>query len=95
MWSSKFSTPRLSRVTPMSRMARSFASVSVPGSHSKVISSASVHGVVAVSRETSPSSCFVERKDGVPPPKYTKLIGRPATAGNAVYSSHSRAATSR
>ena len=44
MRSSKFSTPRLSRVTPISRMAASFASVSVPGSHSKVISSACRHG---------------------------------------------------
>ena len=53
----------------MRRIAASLLSVSVPGSHSNVISSASVHGVVAVSRETSPSSCFVERNDGVPPPK--------------------------
>jgi len=41
MWSLKFSTPRLSRVTPISRIAFSFGSVSVPGSHSNVISSAS------------------------------------------------------
>src|SRR5439155_1712215 len=33
MWSSKFSTPRLSRVTPRSRIALSLWSVSVPGSH--------------------------------------------------------------
>ena len=37
--------PRLSRVTPRSRMAASLGSVSVPGSHSNVISSADVHGV--------------------------------------------------
>ena len=46
----KFSTPRLRRVTPMPADRRSLASVSVPGSHSKVISSACVHGVTAVRR---------------------------------------------
>ena len=43
--SSKFSTPRLRRVTPRRRMTSSLASVSVPGSHSNVISSADDHGV--------------------------------------------------
>ena len=38
--------PRLRRVTPSRRMTASLASVSVPGSHSKVTSSACVHGVV-------------------------------------------------
>ena len=73
--------PRLRRVTPSSRMAASLGSVSVPGSHSNVISSAVVHGVTAVSRCTSPLSCRTDRNDGVPPPKYTKLIGRPLMAG--------------
>ena len=70
MRSSKFSTPRLSRVTPISRIAASLASVSVPGSHSNVISSAPLHGVPAVRRDRPGSrSCGVERNDGVPPPK--------------------------
>ena len=69
MRSSKFSTPRLRRVTPICRIAASLPSVRVPGSHSKVISSAPAHGVSALSRPTRLSSCFVERKDGVPPPK--------------------------
>ena len=73
--------PRLSRVTPNSRIEASFGSVSVPGSHSKVISSAEVHGVVAVSLRTSPLNCRTDRNDGVPPPKYTKLIGLPLIAG--------------
>jgi hypothetical protein len=74
----------------MARIASSFDSVSVPGSHSKVISSAEVHGVAAVSRPTSRCSCGVERKDGVPPPKYTKSSGLPAMAGSSRYRSHSR-----
>ena len=49
-------------------MTASLLSVSVPGSHSKVISSARSHGVMAFSRFTSPCSCVVERNDGVPPP---------------------------
>ena len=53
----------------MPRIAASFASVSVPGSHSNVTSSASFHGVSAERRPTSPSSCFVDRNEGVPPPK--------------------------
>ena len=73
--------PRLSRVTPSSRIWASFDSVRVPGSHSKVISSASVHGVTAESRSTSPRSCRTDRNDGVPPPKYTNRRGRPAMAG--------------
>ena len=47
----------------------SLCSVRVPGSHSKVISSASFHGISLVSRETRLSSCWVERNEGVPPPK--------------------------
>ena len=47
MRSSKFSTPRLRRVTPIWRIAASFVSVSVPGSHSNVISSAPLHDGVA------------------------------------------------
>ena len=82
MRSSKFSTPRLRRVTPSLRIAASFASVSVPGSHSNVISSASVQGETAVNRWTSDLSCCVERNDGVPPPKYTKSSFRPAIAGH-------------
>ena len=58
---------------PIRRIASSFASVSVPGSHSNVISSAPVHGITAVSLFTRLWSCLVDRNDGVPPPKYTKL----------------------
>ena len=43
--SEKFSTPRLRRVTPSSRSVVSLASVSVRGSHSNVISSASRQGL--------------------------------------------------
>ena len=66
----------------MSRITASLSPASVPGSHSNVISSASRHGLTADSRSTSVRSCRVERNDGVPPPKYTKLVGRPATAGS-------------
>jgi hypothetical protein len=52
MRSSKFSMPRLRRVTPNSRIAASLLSVNVPGSHSNVISSADVQGVTAVIRAT-------------------------------------------
>ena len=45
----------------MPRMASSFERVSVPGSHSKVISSAPVHGRAALTRETNPSSWRTER----------------------------------
>jgi len=47
----------------------SFDFLRVPGSHSKVISSALLHGATAVRRLTRPSSCWVDRNDGVPPPK--------------------------
>ena len=53
----------------------------VPGSHSKVISSAESQERLAVTRLTSDSSWRVERNEGVPPPKYTKLNGLPAIAG--------------
>jgi hypothetical protein len=43
-------------VTPMPRIASSLERVSVPGSHSNVISRAPVHGIAAWTRETSPSS---------------------------------------
>jgi hypothetical protein len=46
-----------------------------------VISSASRHEAVADNRLARLVSCWVERNDGVPPPKYTKLIGRPLMAG--------------
>ena len=58
--SSKFSTPRLRRVTPMFRMAASLCSVSVPGSHSNVISSACRQVLTASMRDTRLSSCLVE-----------------------------------
>ena len=51
------------------RLTASFGSVSVPGSHSNVTSSARSHGVAALRRETRPPSCCVDRNDGVPPPK--------------------------
>jgi hypothetical protein len=69
--------------------------VSVPGSHSNVISSASNQGDTAVNRSTSDLSCFVDRNDGVPPPKYTKSSFRPAIAAIGAYNSHSRARRSR
>ena len=53
----------------MSRIARSFGSVSVPGSHSNVISLAVDQGLTAESRSTRPRSWRTERNDGVPPPK--------------------------
>ena len=82
--SSKFSTPRLSRVTPRRRMTSELGL----GQRARLalerdLFGAPAHGVRAVSRVTSDSSCSVERNDGVPPPKYTKSIGRPASAGCA------------
>ena len=65
----KFSMPKLRRVTPRSRIAESLLSVSVPGSHSKVISSALSHALVAFSRSTKLCNCRTDRYDGVPPPK--------------------------
>ena len=56
IWSSKCSTPKLSRVTPIFRMAVSLRSVNVPGSHSNVISSAWFHELVAFSLFTRPPS---------------------------------------
>ena len=82
-------------MTPIFRIALSLGGVRVPGSHSNVISSASVHGVTAVSRLTSSCSCGVDKNEGVPPPKYTNVSGRPAIAGCSEYISHSRASTSR
>ena len=64
-----FSRPRLSRVTPMSRMARTLASVRVPGSHSKATSSTADQEKASFIRTTSPRSCFGLMNDGVPPPK--------------------------
>ena len=49
---------------------RAWLSVSVPGSHSNVISSAPFHGVDrGQPRRPGSASCCVERNDGVPPPK--------------------------
>ena len=56
-------------MTPILRIAESLLSVSVPGSHSKVISSAWFHVATFVRRLTNPWSCAVDRNDGVPPPK--------------------------
>ena len=51
-------------------MTASLLSVSVPGSHSNVTSSAASHGVIAFRRFDQPLQAgSVERNDGVPPPK--------------------------
>jgi hypothetical protein len=53
----------------MSRIAVNFFSLSVPGSHSKVTSSAPSQETDARRRATSDASCFSLKKEGVPPPK--------------------------
>ena len=60
----KFSTPRLRRVTPMPRIDASFASVNVPGSHSKVTSSASRQEVTASRRDDEPLELFRREERG-------------------------------
>ena len=63
-------------MTPMSRSAASLPSVSVPGSHSNVISSARLQALIAFRLFTRAWSWRTERNDGVPPPKYTKSSAR-------------------
>ena len=66
--SSKLSMPRERRVTPRARIASSLGCESVPGSHSKVTSSAPSQEIAASRRAASVSSCATLRKEGVPPP---------------------------
>ena len=58
-----------SRVTPTLFSTSVLPSVSVPGSHSKVISSAASQGSSFFIPSTRRLSWRVEMKDGVPPPK--------------------------
>jgi hypothetical protein len=57
----KFSTPRETRVTPISFSVRTFSSFSVPGSHSNVTSAALSQWTQRESRSCSCVSCREER----------------------------------
>jgi hypothetical protein len=67
--SSKFSTPSEILVMPSALSVFTFGSESVPGSHSKVTSSASLQPKLSWIPATSRSSCFTDKNEGVPPPK--------------------------
>ena len=96
MWSSKFSIPRLRRVTPMPRIASSLPWVSVPGSHSKVISSAfgpggecgqPAHQALELRASTGRTACRLRST--------RSRAGVPRSRAARWYSSHSRTSVSR